>query len=211
MNTVAQKNELIFNYSSGKLGEAKSLFVSMYLFLNSVAAKKASIFDNILAENLIELDEVAPKKINYKDCIAAGSRGNLESKINKNYNPLTNLIGNIDKLQWKSIYKGFREFNLPLKDNDTIKLIKMDPGTSVPLHSHNGKEYILVIDGSFCDEYGEYKKGDMQINDQKIKHHPSACDTNGCVCLSITENDVVFFGKFASILNLFTFIKSFFK
>ena len=211
MNTVAQKNELIFNYSSGKLGEAKSLFVSMYLFLNSVAAKKASIFDNILAENLIELDEIAPKKINYKDCIAAGSKGNLEPKINKNYNPLTNLIGNIDKLQWKSIYKGFREFNLPLKDNDTIKLIKMDPGTSVPLHSHNGKEYILVIDGSFCDEYGEYKKGDMQINDQKIKHHPSACDTNGCVCLSITENDVVFFGKFASISNLFTFIKSFFK
>ena len=211
MNTVAQKNELIFNYSSGKLGEAKSLFVSMYLFLNSVAAKKASIFDNILAENLIELDEVAPKKINYKDCIVAGSKGNLEYKINKNYNPLTNLIGNIDKLQWKSIYKGFREFNLPLKDNDTIKLIKMDPGTSVPLHSHNGKEYILVIDGSFSDEYGEYKKGDMQINDQNIKHHPSASDSNGCVCLSITENDVVFFGKFASILNLFTFIKSFFK
>ena len=211
MNTAAQKNELIFGYSSGNLSEAKSLFVSMYLFLNSVAAKKASIFDNILADNLTNLDDVTPKKINYKDCITSDSKKNLEFKINKDYNPLTNLIGSIDSLKWKLIYKGFREFNIPLKDNDTIKLIKMDPGTSVPLHSHNGKEYILVIDGSFCDEYGEYKKGDMQINDQKIKHHPSACDTNGCVCLSITENDVVFFGKFASILNLFTFIKSFFK
>jgi len=211
MNTAAQKNELIFDYSSGNLSEAKSLFVSMYLFLNSVAAKKASIFDNILADNLVDLDEVAPKKINYKDCINATSNQNLSFKITKNNNPLTNLIGSIDKLKWKSIYKGFREFNIPLKDSDTIKLIKMDPGISVPLHSHNGKEYILVIDGSFCDEYGEYKKGDMQINDQKIKHNPSACDTNGCVCLSITESDVVFFGKFASILNLFTFIKSFFK
>ena len=211
MNTVAQKNELIFDYSSGNLSEAKSLFVSMYLFLNSVAAKKASIFDNILADNLVDLDEVAPKKINYKDCITATSKENLEFNISKNYNPLTNMIGSIDKLKWKSIYKGFREFNLPFKDNDTIKLIKMDPGTSVPLHSHNGKEYILVIDGSLCDEDGEYKKGDMQINDQKIKHNPSACDTNGCVCLSITESELVFFGKFASILNLFTFIKSFFK
>jgi len=211
MNTVAQKNELIFNYSSGKLGEAKSLFVSMYLYLNSVAAKKALIFDNILAQSLVELDEVAPKKLNYKDCIAASSKENLEFKINKNYSPLTNLIGNIDKLQWKSIYKGFREFDLPLKDKDTIKLIKMDPGTSAPLHSHTGKEYILVIDGSFCDEYGEYTKGDMQINDQKIKHHPSACDNNGCICLSITERDVVFFGRLGSALNLFTFIKSFFK
>ena len=81
MNTVAQKNELIFNYSSGKLGEAKSLFVSMYLFLNSVAAKNASIFDNILAQNLVELDEVAPKKLNYKDCIAASSKENFEFQI----------------------------------------------------------------------------------------------------------------------------------
>ncbi len=211
MNTAAQKNELIFDYSSGNLSEAKSLFVSMYLFLNSVAAKKASIFDNILADNLTDLDEVAPKKINYKDCITATSKENLEFNISKNYNPLTNMIGSIDKLKWKSIYKGFREFNIPLKDNDTIKLIKMDPGTSVPLHSHNGKEYILVIDGSFCDEYGEYKKGDMQINDQKIKHHPIASNKNGCICLSITERDVVFFGKLGSALNLFTFIKSFFK
>ena len=61
------------------------------------------------------------------------------------------------------------------------------------------------------DEYGEYNKGDMHINDQQIKHNPTACDKNGCVCLTITENDVVFFGKYASFLNLFTFIKSFFK
>ena len=211
MNSTTRKNELIFGYSSGNLGEAKSLFVSMYLFLNSVAAKKASIFENLMADNLNDLDEVAPKKLNYKDCITASPKENLESKISKNYNPLTNLIGNIDNLKWKSIYKGFREYNLPLKDNDIIKLIKMDPGTSVPLHSHNGKEYILVIDGSFSDEYGEYKKGDMQINDQNIKHHPTACNKHGCVCISITENDVIFFGKFASVLNLFTFIKSFFK
>ncbi len=211
MNTVAQKNELIFGYSSGNLTEAKSLFVSMYLYLNSVAAKNASIFDNILADNLANLDEVAPKKINYKDCINSTYNQNLSFKITKNNNPLTNLIGSIDKLKWKSIYKGFREFNISLKDSDTIKLIKMDPGISVPLHSHNGKEYILVIDGSFCDEYGEYKKGDMQINDQKIKHHPIASNKNGCICLSITERDVIFFGKLGSALNLFTFIKSFFK
>ena len=53
------------------LGEAKSLFTSMYLYLNSVAAKKASIFDNLLAENFNDLEEVAPKKLNYKDCIKA--------------------------------------------------------------------------------------------------------------------------------------------
>tara|TARA_B100001173_G_scaffold302081_1_gene303375 strand:+ start:541 stop:1176 length:636 start_codon:yes stop_codon:yes gene_type:complete len=211
MNTTAQKNELIFGYSSGSLGEAKSLFVSMYLFLNSVAAKKASIFDNILADNLAELKDVAPKKLSYKDCINLSSNQNSNIESVNDFNPLVSRIGNLKNLKWKSVYKGFKEFIIKLHDKDSIKLIKMDPGTSVPLHSHNGKEYILVLEGSFCDEYGEYNKGDLQINDQKIKHTPIANKTNGCVCLSITENEVVFFGKFASILNLFTFIKSFFK
>ena len=209
MNSTAQKNELIFSYSSGNLGDAKNFFVSMYLYLNSLAAKRASIFDNILADNFNELEGITPQNINYADCIKMTPESSGNKIINKN--PLKNLLGNIENINWKSIYKGFKEYKLPIVDKDTIKLIKMDPGTSVPLHSHNGKEYILVLEGNFCDEYGEYNKGDMQINDQKIKHNPTACNKNGCICLSITENDVVFFGKFGSVLNLFTFVKSFFK
>ena len=69
MNSTTLKNELIFGYSSGTLGEAKSLFTAMYLYLNSVASKKASIFDNILASNLNDVESVKPKKIKYTDCI----------------------------------------------------------------------------------------------------------------------------------------------
>tara|TARA_Y100001970_G_scaffold166351_1_gene203463 strand:- start:29801 stop:30439 length:639 start_codon:yes stop_codon:yes gene_type:complete len=212
MNTTVQKNELIFDYSSGKLGEAKSLFVSMYLYLNSIAAKKASIFDNFLADSLMNLEDIPTKKLNFKDCIKEENvNHNISNQKLEQDDPLTKVVGNLDDLTWKPVYKGFKEFSLPVKDRDDIKLIKMDPGISVPLHSHNGKEYILVLDGSFCDEYGEYKKGDLQINDQQIRHNPTSSKNEGCICLSITENDVVFFGRLGSILNLFTFIKSFFK
>ena len=68
----------------------------------------------------------------------------------------------------------------------------MDPGTNVPLHSHNGKEYILVLEGSFSDEYETYSKGNLQINDSKVKHTPFACDKNECICLTITEEELVF-------------------
>ena len=78
-------------------------------------------------------------------------------------------------LNWKQVYNGLSEFSPNINDDDELKLIKMDPGSSVPLHSHGGKEYILVLNGSFCDEYGKYKTGDIQINDQKIKHTPIAC------------------------------------
>ena len=86
MNTTAQKNELIFGYSSGNLGEAKSLFVSMYLFLNSLAAKNSSIFDNMLAENFANINEIAPKKLNYKDCLSGASKESSNNKITNNYN-----------------------------------------------------------------------------------------------------------------------------
>ena len=143
MNTTAQKNELIFGYSSGNFGEAKSLFTSMYLYLNSFAAKKASIFDNMLAQNFSELEGIKPKKLKYTDCI---KNDNLKKQNNNPpNNPLSHIVGDFNNINWKTVYKGFKEFKVPVKDNDSVKLIKMDPGTSVPLHSHNGKEFILVF------------------------------------------------------------------
>jgi hypothetical protein len=104
MNSTAQKNELIFSYSSGNLGDAKNFFISMYLYLNSLAAKRASIFDNILADNFNELEGITPQNINYADCIKMTPESSGNKIINKN--PLKNLLGNIENINWKSIYKG---------------------------------------------------------------------------------------------------------
>ena len=207
MNGTVVKNQLIFDFASGILGPAKSLFASTYLELNLDASKISSTFENMLGENLMDNENIHPKNLKYTDCM---NNKNIKSDSNLK-DPVTSFFGSLNDLNWKQVYKGFKEYTTPIDDKDELKLIKMDPGVSVPMHSHAGKEFILVLDGSFCDEYGEYKRGDMQINDQKIKHHPTACKDDGCICLSITESEVIFFGKFGSALNLFTFIKSFFK
>ena len=93
MNSTAHKNEFIFVYSSGNLSETKSLFVSMYLYLNSLAAKKSTIFENILADNLNELDDIAPKNFKYSDCIKTSS--DSKYKINKSSNSFSNLLGTL--------------------------------------------------------------------------------------------------------------------
>ena len=207
MNGTVVKNQLIFDFASGILCPAKSIFASTYLQLNSNASKIGSTFENMLGENLMDNENIHPKNLKYTDCI--DSTNNKPTSNIKD--PVTSIFGNLNNLNWKQVYKGFREYTASIDDKDELKLIKMDPGVSVPLHSHGGKEYILVLEGSFCDEYGEYSKGDIQINDQKIKHTPIASKVTGCVCLSITEKEVIFFGKYGSFLNLFTFIKSFFK
>ncbi len=209
MNGTVTKNQLIFDFASGALGPSKSIFASTYLYLNSKAAEINKTFENILGDNLFENEDVPVSKFKYTDCISDNNKKAID-KVDL-VSPISKLVGPLSDIQWKQIYKGFSEYTPNINDNDELKLIKMDPGASVPIHSHDGKEYILVLSGSFRDEYGNYSTGDIQINDQKIKHTPIACKEEGCICLTITEKNVIFYGRFGSFLNLFTFIKSFFK
>ena len=202
------KNQLIFEYASGRLGPSKSIFTSTYLYLNSKASNINRTFENMLGDNLIKNSDTPLEKIKYSDCMTVPESNN-NNNGSKDNSPITKVVGPLNKINWKQVYKGFKEFSLNIEDNDEIKLIKMDPGISVPLHSHGGKEYILVLVAfaTIC----KYNKGDIQINDQQVKHTPIACEDDGCICLSITEKDAIFFGKFGSFLNLFTFVRSFFK
>ena len=209
MNGTLVKNQLIFDYASGSLGFSKSVFASTYLYLNSKASNINSTFEAMLGDDLLNNDNIPVTKLKYTDCLK--NEKNDTNEIYADVSPISKLVGPLNQIKWKHVYKGFKEFNPKVSDENELKLIKMDPGASVPLHSHGGQEYILVLNGSFCDEYGKYNKGDMQINDQKIKHTPIACKDEGCICLTITEKEVIFFGRFGSFLNLFTFIKSFFK
>ena len=203
------KNELIFEYAAGTSSLAKSLMASTYLFLNSKESSIYQEFENYCGEELKNADLIHPVKLTAYDCISSNFDNN-PADLMTNENPLNKFVKSITNIKWKKVIKGFYEHSFKLSTNETAKLIKMDPGSKVPLHSHKGKEYILVIEGKFSDEYGTYSKGHLQINDSQIKHTPEACHKEGCICLTITEKELVFFGPFAPILNLITFVKSFF-
>lgn len=206
-NSTNLKNELIFEFAAGNLNMAKSLIASTYLFLNSNEANIYKRFETYCGEELNDANQIKPKNITAEDCMQNKKIGNSTSKKNI-INPINNFIINFETIKWKKIFNGFFEYSFKLSKKENAKLIKMNPGTKVPLHSHNGKEYILVLDGSFSDEYGEYSKGDLQINDSQVKHTPIASKNNGCVCLTINEEDIVFFGPFSPILNMLTFLKN---
>ena len=205
-NSSTLKNELIFQYAAGTSSLTKSLMAATYLYLNSNESNLYSQFESYCGNELQKVKQVKPSKLTSEQCISLKA-DNFESADNS-ANPISKFISKFNELKWKKIFSGFYEHEFKLSKNESAKLIKMDPGAKVPLHSHNGKEYILVLEGSFCDEYGEYSKGNLQINDSQIKHTPIACNKQGCICLTITEEDLVFYGKFAPILNFLTFIKS---
>ena len=208
-NKTSLKNELIFQYAAGTASLSKSLMAATYLFLNSRESSTYSQFEGYCAEEFKNVTQIKPINLKPSDCLDALEEKNYNQK--KTQNPINNFIDNLKEIKWKKVFNGFYEHSFDLSNKERAKLIKMQPGAKVPLHTHNGKEFILVLEGSFSDEYGTYSRGDLQINDSRIKHTPVSCPEKGCICLTITENDLVFFGPFAPLLNIFTLFTSFFK
>ncbi len=63
---------------------------------------------------------------------------------------------------------------LPLHSTETenVALVRWAPGTRFNPHTHWGGEEILVLDGTFQDEYGSYPKGSWLRNPHMSQHAP---------------------------------------
>jgi anti-sigma factor ChrR (cupin superfamily) len=57
-------------------------------------------------------------------------------------------------------------------------IVRYDPGTSFEQHTHDGGEEILVLDGCFSDEKGDYSAGMYLRNPPGSQHAPFSKD--GC-------------------------------
>jgi anti-sigma factor ChrR (cupin superfamily) len=57
-------------------------------------------------------------------------------------------------------------------------IVRYAPGSAFPRHTHHGGEEILVLDGVFQDEHGDYPAGSYFRNPPKTSHVPAAKE--GC-------------------------------
>ncbi len=60
-------------------------------------------------------------------------------------------------------------------------IVRYARGSAFPAHSHPGGEEILVLDGTFQDEHGDYPAGTYFRNPPGTRHSPAAAD--GCTIL----------------------------
>lgn len=57
-------------------------------------------------------------------------------------------------------------------------IVRYAPGSAFPRHVHTGGEEILVLEGTFQDEHGDYPAGSYFRNPPGTSHEPAAAD--GC-------------------------------
>jgi quercetin dioxygenase-like cupin family protein len=94
-----------------------------------------------------------------------------------------------DLLNWESTkIKGFSSKQLIEIKNGGLKLIKVEPDSSYPLHNHPDKtEYIYVLEGLPEIIIGEDqftgKKGEFFIMNESIKHSIKNNTDEDCILL----------------------------
>lgn len=73
----------------------------------------------------------------------------------------------------------------------------------MPVHSHEGSEYTLVLKGSFRDETGHYGVGDISIADGDVNHRPMISRDEDCICFTVTDAPLRLTGTIGRLFEQF--------
>lgn len=91
--------------------------------------------------------------------------------------------------RWLWVGRGVRysRVHLPWAPREHVMLIRVAANRPVITHSHGGREFTQILQGSYRDETGYYQQGDMAEEDNETKHQPRA-GAEGCLCLAALED-----------------------
>ncbi|WP_207062295.1 ChrR family anti-sigma-E factor [Motiliproteus sp. SC1-56] len=92
----------------------------------------------------------------------------------------------LDALPWKPMAPGIRRIPIEVPQG-RLNLLRIAPGTCLPVHSHQGNELTMVLRGSFSDEIGRFTPGNVADLDDDVEHQPIADRDEDCICLVATD------------------------
>lgn len=111
--------------------------------------------------------------------------------------------GGISSVKWRTLIPGIKQQRLTNIDSGqgSVRLLCIDPGTKVPHHTHLGSELTLVLQGSYSDETGHFRSGDLADLDASIQHQPIVDSEQPCICLIATDQRLRFTGTLNRLLQ----------
>ncbi|MBK8211309.1 MAG: cupin domain-containing protein [Rhodospirillales bacterium] len=207
-------DELLLDYAAGTLPEALALAIATHASLCADCARAIRAFeaiggemlaeenpvecsDGALASVLARLDEAEP-------ALAGWARQDRPvSDILPS--PLIRYVGrNLDHLPWRRVGRLFEEFRLPLTAKDfKAALFRLAPGSLLPMHSHRGQEYTLVLAGGYRDGDAQFARGDFAAMDVNDQHQPMVDRGEPCLCLVVRDAPVKLSGPMGMFVNPF--------
>jgi len=112
----------------------------------------------------------------------------------------------VNELSWKRVGAGVSLYQIATENTDKARfeklfLMKIEAGRKMPEHGHGGSEITLILSGSYSDELGTYKRGDVADLDEDIEHQPIVSKEAPCICLVAIEAPTRFKGFFPKLFQ----------
>lgn len=111
--------------------------------------------------------------------------------------------GDLASVKWRPVGMGVKQAILATSDTASARLLMIQPGVTIPDHSHEGTEMTLVLKGAFLDEDDRFARGDIEVADGSVSHTPVADASETCICLAVTEAPLKFKGLLPKIAQKF--------
>ena len=101
-------------------------------------------------------------------------------------------------LAWRMFLPGIKQCRIAQDMRGDASLLSCRPGSSLPAHTHEGLEAVLVLQGGFSDAIGHYGPGDIAVSDGTIDHRPVADRLTECIIFVVLEAPVKLTGHSAA-------------
>ena len=100
---------------------------------------------------------------------------------------------------WSYTGPGLRRMRLNIPGGAEAELHRIEPGISVPRHTHEATEFTLVIQGGFTDETGSFGPGDLAVKGPDDTHTPVGDEDGVCIVLAVRDGGLKFTGMLGMI------------
>ena len=174
-----------------------------------VRVTAAEVLAHAVIEGRTAMPETGPEPVTAPPPMAATggkSRYGTVATVDGVPRPLGRLLPTeLDGLDWRRVAPGIRQFNLGNRHrrHGAFKLLHLAPGTTLSEHGHNDRELTYVVRGSYTDELGQFRAGDIADLDGHDEHRPVVDAGEPCIALIATHSPVRFSGMLGRIMQPF--------
>lgn len=106
------------------------------------------------------------------------------------------------QLKWRNAGPGVMRASLVDDGVERLYFLKAKPGLTLPMHSHHGEEWTLILQGGYHVGTQGYVRGDLHREDETCTHQPIIDDDNeDCISLVVDEGRLRFTDPIMKILQ----------
>lgn len=204
-------DETLQDYAAGALDRSLEVVIACHLTLCAECRNKAMMTDAVGGLILGDGESVATRA-SASDILKKAAHSaeasepvpELTPAMPGVPRPLGRLLpASLEELTWKPIAPGIKQHNLSTKHRKygAFKLLHLSPGVVLSQHSHQDRELSLVLKGSYHDEIGRFKAGDIADLGDDVVHQPVVDTDEPCIALIATQSPVRYTGVVGRLLQ----------